>query len=407
MNLPRTSPKESKILTNNGNGTMPIRIVTCCLAAKVEIFINLIIYPEFLIKKRKHIMKILFVCSANVWGGNEKWTSMAISQLRRQNKVFLCYKNKNLSDKFGMNSSGFRAPFRNYTDLTTFYKIFCFVKKHKIDIIVSTKKKEYFICGVVAKLAGIKNVLRLGSLRKLDKPVWHNIVYDKLNHGMIVNAHRIKQTLLQYDFMHNNKIKVIYNGIVQDEVNEHILKTDNMFSITSAGRLTKPKGFHILIRAVAELPVNIRQKIQVKIIGDGPYRKELEDLAKKLNVFRNVHFSGFVNTPQRIIAASDVFVLLSLNEGLSNSLLEAMINGVPVLTTDAGGVREFIKHKKNGFITRSINPSDIASELKNIIENREESASIGREGRKTVAELFSMDKMGTEIENFLKKVIAA
>ncbi len=352
-------------------------------------------------------MKILFVCSANVWGGNEKWTSMAISRLRKKNEVFLCYKSHDLSDKFGAGLCKFKAPFRNYTDIITFYKIFTFVKKHKIDIIVSTKKKEYFICGVVAKLVRIKNVLRLGSVRELDKPIWHNIVYDKLNNGMIVNAHRIKQNLLKYNFMHHEKIKVIYNGILQDKAAAGVQreKTDDMFIITSSGRLTKPKGFHILIKAVSALPEDTRKKVKVQILGDGPYRAELEKLAEENNISENVEFKGFVSDPQRIISAGDLFVLLSFNEGLSNSLLEAMINGVPVLTTDAGGVKEFIEHKKNGFITRSMDPFDIACELKNIIENRKESVDIGEKGKKTVAELFSMDKMETEIENFLKKVI--
>jgi len=354
-------------------------------------------------------MKILFVCSARVWGGNEKWTSMAISRLRKKNEVFLCYKDQNLSDKFGTNFCKFKAPFKSYTDIITFYKIFSFVKKHKIDIIVSTKKKEYFICGVVAKLIGIKNVLRLGSVRKLDKPVWHNIVYDKLNHGMIVNAHRIKQNLLKYNFMHSEKIKVIYNGILQDKAAAAVKrnKKDDMFIITSSGRLTKPKGFHILIKAVSELCEDTRKKVKVQIMGDGPYRAALEKLAEENNISQNVEFTGFVSDPQKIISAGDLFVLLSFNEGLSNSLLEAMINGIPVLTTDAGGVREFIQHKKNGFITQSMKPFDIAGELKNIIENRKESANIGENGRKTVAKLFSMDKMETEIENFLKKVINA
>ena len=382
-------------------------------------------------------MKILFVCSANVWGGNEKWTSMAISQLRKKNEVFLCYKSEDLSEKFGAGLRKFKAPFRNYTDIITFYKIFTFVKKHKIDIIVSTKKKEYFICGVIAKLVRIKNVLRLGSVRELDKPIWHNIVYDKLNHGMIVNAHRIKQNLLKYKFMHHEKIKVIYNGILQDKAASVVKrkKTDDMltvhsqfanckrlqgaagavpcerlhdmFIITSSGRLTKPKGFHILIKAVSELPEDTGKNVKVQILGDGPYRAELEKLAQENNISENIEFTGFVSDPQRIIAAGDLFVLLSFNEGLSNSLLEAMINGVPVLTTDAGGVKEFIKHKKNGFITRSMKPFDIACELKNIIENRKELVNIGEKGRKTVAELFSMDKMETKIENFLKKVINA
>ncbi len=355
-------------------------------------------------------MKILFVCSSRVYGGggNGKWISMAISQLRKKNEVFLCSKNNVQSDKFGTGFCKFKAPFRNYIDIITFSKIFIFVKKHKIDIIVSTKKKEYFICGLVAKLAGIKNVLRLGIVRKLDKPIWHNIIYNKLNHGIIVNAHRIKQNLLKYNFMHSKKIKVIYNGIIQDKSAAVIAKrkrTDAMFIITSAGRLTKPKGFHILIKAVSELPAGTRKKVKVQIMGDGPYRAALEKLAKENNISDNVEFTGFVNDPQRIIAASDLFVLLSFNEGISNALLEAMINAVPVLTTDVGGVNEFIQNKKNGFITQSMKPFDIAGELKNIIENRKDSANIGENGRKTVAELFSMDKMGTEIENFLKEII--
>ncbi len=353
-------------------------------------------------------MKILFVCSANVWGGNEKWTSMAISWLQKNNEVFLCYKNRDLSERFGTNICKFRAPFRNYADIATFCMIFNFVKKHHIDIIVSTKKKEYFICGVVARLAGIKNVLRLGSVRKLDKPLWHNIVYDKLNQGIIVNAHRIKQNLMSYDFMHGDKIQVIYNGIVQDRIEDAGKKENHdIFVITSAGRLTKPKGFHLLIKAVSLLPAGVKQKVKVKIMGQGPYRAALEELAERNNIAEYIEFTGFVNDPQRIIAASDLFVLLSFNEGLSNSLLEAMINSVPVLTTDTGGVREFIRHKETGFITHSFASSDIACVLEDIIKNREDSIEIGRAGRKKVEKMFSVDNMGKEIEEFLRKVIAA
>ncbi len=333
---------------------------------------------------------------------------MAISQLRKNNKVFLCYKNRNLSDKFGANLCKFKAPLRNYADIISFYKIFEFVKKHNVEVIVATKKKEYFICGVVARFAGIKNVLRLGSVRKFDKPLWHNIVYDKLNHGMIVNAHRIKQNLLKYDFMHSEKIKVIYNGIEQDKISSDRKESHDFFVITSAGRLTKPKGFHILIEAVAGLPSGIRQKVRVKIVGEGPYRPILEALAKKYNIFEYIEFTGFLDAPQKVIAASDLFVLLSFNEGLSNSLLEAMINAVPVLTTDVGGVREFIQHKTSGFITRTIDPADIACILEDIIVNgKQDAGAIGMAGRQKVAELFSMDRMGKEIEDFLNKVINA
>jgi len=350
------------------------------------------------------VMKILFVCSANVWGGNEKWTSMAMAELEKSHKVFLCYKNELLSDKFHTNSLKLKVPLRNYLDIVTFYKLFLFVKKHNIDVIIPTKKKEYFICGIIAKLSGIKNVLRLGSVRNLDKPVWHNIVYGKLNHGIIVNAHRIKQNLLRYKFMRAKRIKVIYNGIVQTDIKK-CTKPKDTFTITSSGRLTKLKGFHLLIKAVSELPMGIKQKIQVKIIGEGPFLQELQELAEQLHVATIISFTGFIDEPQRIISESDLFVLLSFNEGLSNSLLEAMINGIPVFTTDVGGVREFIKNSVNGFITDSRDPTDIAAALENIIQNKSKLHKIGQKGRNIVKELFSMDKMGSEINNFLKTVV--
>ncbi len=79
-------------------------------------------------------MRILFVCSASVWGGNEKWTSMAISQLIKNNEIFFCCKNQNLSGKFGTGFYRFNAPFRNYIDFFTFCKLFNFVQKYNIDM---------------------------------------------------------------------------------------------------------------------------------------------------------------------------------------------------------------------------------------------------------------------------------
>jgi len=349
-------------------------------------------------------MKILFVCSAKIWGGNEKWTSMAMGELSKNHDVSLCYKSDDLTDKFGNAISKFKVPIRNYFDIRVYYKLYRYLKKNKIEIIVSTKKREYFICGLLSRFLGIKNVLRLGSVRNLNRPFWHKIVYSTLNDGIIVNAHRIKNNLLKYRYMKQDKIKVIYNGIHQDLTVTGNRK-NNDFIITSLGRITKAKGFHLLIKAFSKLPDELKKDTIVQIVGKGAYEDELKCIAKDTGVKNNIHFLGFRENPQEIISSSDLVVLLSDNEGVSNTLLESMVNGIPVLSSNVGGVSEFINHKTNGFIAESMNPYDIAELLSDILKHKDRLPGVGMHGKKTAAEMFSMDKMRLELESFLERVI--
>ncbi|MEA3476213.1 MAG: glycosyltransferase [Candidatus Cloacimonadota bacterium] len=350
-------------------------------------------------------MRLLFVCSAKIWGGNEKWTSMAMKELNKNHKVFLCYRRKELGDKFGKNIYKFTAPFLNLFDPITYIKLSRFIRKKKIDIIISTKKKEYFICGILAKLFRIKNVLRLGIVRKMNFPIWHKLVYNILCDGIIVNAHRIRQNLNKYKFIDLNKIKVIYNGIELKNNSKIPSKTANGFSISSVGMLTKRKGFHLLIESLSKLPQSLKNNIKLNIVGSGRSEIMLKNQVKNLGLQEKVKFWGFMENPLKIVADTDLFVLLSANEGISNALIEAMMIGVPVLTSDAGGSVEFIKNGENGFLTHSTNPEKIAKLLAEIIKNQNKLSEIGKTGCTTVKNLFSPENMRCQLEEFLYEVV--
>ncbi len=352
-------------------------------------------------------MKILFVCSARSWGGNEKWSSMAMGELQKQgHQVRIMLRNPFLSKRFGKAVPWHFAPFITPFDPLSFLFGCILLAWYRPDAVISTKKAEYFIFGVLTRLFRIRHILRLGIVRDLDTP-WKRFVYTRLNEGIIVNARRTKENFLKYDFVDQEKIRLIYNGIPENQredpagVKSHnVLSSEPVFRIVSVGTLTPRKGFHILIGALAALEQDLREKVRLTIVGSGLMKKELEDLIREKKLEGSVILAGYQKDPGPFLKEADLFALVSENEGISNALLEAMILGLPVLTTPSGGTAEFMENNRNGLLVdREV--SAVSSRLEEILNDPGKLQNIGLEGRNTVKEFFSLEKMGREVARFL------
>lgn len=346
-------------------------------------------------------MRILFICSAKVWGGNEKWLARTMRGLQARHHVFFLGKAPDLQQKFGDNIPSFWAPFGSAFDWKTKNFIRKLVLEKDIDVIVSTKKKEYFLAGLVAREMGVKHILRLGIVRKMCIPFWSRLVYQRLNDGIIVNANKIKDELYRNPWFRNHPVKVIYNGPDQKEDEEKRVNIkDSGFLIVSTGMLTRRKRFHVLIKAVAALSENYQKRLNVHILGEGREKKKLRKQIQKSGLENVVHLEGFCD-PLPWLKRADLFCLLSRNEGVSNALLEAMTFGVPVLTTDAGGSGEFIKHEENGFLIKA-RANDVAEQLIQLINMPDDQLfNVGSNGKQTVSDLFNYNRMVEEVETFL------
>ena len=345
-------------------------------------------------------MNVLFICSAKTWGGNEKWVSIAMSGLQSRHRVFFLGKGDYLKDRFHKDIPFFSAPFTSVWDMQTRNVIHHIVTKYEMDVVISTKKKEYFLAGLVTRSLGVKHVLRLGIVRKMKWPLWHRLIYKELNDGIIVNAYRIREQLMHYRWMRNHPVQVIYNGIPDlDNVCSRSVPSDK-FIVVSTGMLTKRKGFHFLIEAVSRLPDQQKDRLSVHILGKG---REQTALAKQIRIkgLENVVFLEGFDKPGPWLNKASLFCLFSANEGISNALVEAMAAGVPVLTTDAGGAGEFISEGENGYLVpREVMAiEDSLSKLMDLPP--EELQRTGRNGQETVASLFSMERMVIELESCL------
>jgi glycosyltransferase involved in cell wall biosynthesis len=134
--------------------------------------------------------------------------------------------------------------------------------------------------------------------------------------------------------------------------------------------LVRRKDYPTLLRAVRELD---RDDTHLILLGDGPERDNLTDLAKSLGISDRVHLRGFVSDDLKyqILANSDVFTLISLHEGFGVVYLEAMFCGLPVIAADQGGQVDILRDGETGHLVPIGDAMAIAGGLRKILENPE------------------------------------
>lgn len=197
------------------------------------------------------------------------------------------------------------------------------------------------------------------------------------------------------------KITVIHNGVGECEWNHaaslrtHLRDsagaTSENIVVGFVGRFASQKAIDNLLHAIKLLDKSVRHNVRVVLVGDGPLRKDLQDLSTRLEIADHLHWSG--ETPgQQSMAAFDIFVLPSDYEGLPYVLLEAMANGLPIVSTDVGGVRELVTDGLNGTIVPRRDPNALASALSRIAADCELRQSMSRQARVKVIQ-YSIEKM--------------
>ncbi len=262
-------------------------------------------------------------------------------------------------------------------------------------------------CGFIAMKLRVPYIV---SLRGSDVPFYNKRFYwlDKLifkrlsrvvwkkAKAVIANSQDLKNLALQTS--PKEKISIIYNSVDIQKFKPIPDKQakNKIIKIISTGRLIKRKGYEYLIEAVAEM-----NNIQVELIGDGNLKEELEKLAKEKEA--NISFLGKKKHNELVLylQKADIFCLPSLNEGMSNSLLEAMACGLPIITTDTGGARELIKD--NGFIVGKGSSPEIKRAIKNYLDNPELLKQHGQKSRE-IAEKMSWDNVALEYKETYKSL---
>ncbi len=263
-----------------------------------------------------------------------------------------------------------------------------------------------------AKLARVPVVIHgeHGTIQHDGRNIYIQRLFWGLTHQILSVSKAHKESLTKTIGYSPRKIKVILNGVDTERFsckrrNEGLRNSlriaEKDVVIGTVGRLVPVKNQKMLIKAFAPLA---RRYSNLKLIlaGDGPLKNELSQLAVSLGVSSRVMLLGRRSDIPEILQSMDIFVLTSISEGMSNTILEAMSSWLPVVASNVGGNPELVANNLTGFLFPSNNINALADALKILIEDSVRRKEMGAAGRKIIETEFSLKTM---VKNYEKMYI--
>jgi len=159
------------------------------------------------------------------------------------------------------------------------------------------------------------------------------------------------------------------------------------------GRLSREKGHRYLFSAIQAM-----DDVILLVVGNGPLEAKLRRLAENLHIREKVVFVGFKPDVSDYLAATDIFVLPSLTEGLPLALLEAMAAGKPVVASDVGGIPTVIGDKKEGLLVRPKDPVALKEAITVLINDKDLAKRLTANAMELAGRRFSVEKMAKSYE---------
>ena len=211
------------------------------------------------------------------------------------------------------------------------------------------------------------------------------------------------------------KIRIHRTGIPLDQFpfRQRTPPADGAWKLVQACRLIPKKGLHTSLRAFAKFQERYPQA-SFTIAGEGALREDLIDFARTMDPPLNVNFTGFLQQEKlrELFAEAHFFLHPSEigrdgnQEGVPNSMLEAMASGVPPLATFHGGIPEAVENGVSGILAKEGDHETLAAGLLSLAENRERYEAMSREAARAVREKFELSAQIATLESFYDEVIA-
>jgi len=307
------------------------------------------------------------------------------------------------------------------------------IKKHNIDVIQTHLLRSLdFLILLLRYTTRVRVVLwtfhsanfvlteaELPRYKWLLKPkrFAHHLLYrltSRLVNGFVAVSDEVKEAMVEVIDPIQDRITVICNGV---DVKRHRQSVDkarvqsrlglgtNVRLIAVVATLKEPKGHRYLVEAMSAIAPQYPD-IHVLFIGDGTLREELQDQVKRLKLDKHIHFLGNRHDIPELLAASELFVLPSLWEGLSMALLEAMAAGKPIVATAVSGTTQVMIHGKTGLIVPPRDSRALADAIIQLLSDPAQAQAMGQSAKRHVTAHYSAQKQADEHLALYRRLLA-
>lgn len=352
-------------------------------------------------------MKILYGITKSNFGGAQRYVFELAREARRlgHQVTVLCGQRGTLVERLEAEKirvitlEKLERDISLIKEIRSLIEITKILNKEKPDVFHVNSSKMGGLGSLAGRLAKVKMIVFTAHSWTFNEPrswwqkilikffVWLTIL---LSHKTICVSEKNKKDVADWILM-GKKLTVIHNGIQTFGFRERREREVDILTVGAVAELHKIKGIDILLEAWSKFIK--RHQGKLLIWGDGEERGNLENMAKKLDIYSSVKFEGFVDNARSRLKDFDIFCMPSRSEGLPYALLEAGLAGLAVIATEVGGIPEIIDSGTTGILIPKDNSETLFSSLLLLAKDRKLRERLGTNLKQVVEKNFSLEIM--------------
>lgn len=366
-------------------------------------------------------LHVLFVIDELDIGGTEQQIAEIVQRMdrRRFEPVVCCFRHGAKARE--IESLGVRVlhePKHLKADPGLVLRLVRMMRRERFDLVQTYLWTANTWARLAARMAGVPYVL--ASERNVD--IWEERYKRVIGRYLarstdriIANSEAVRRYLLDRGGLDPAKVVTVYNGVNFDRFHtacdpttrraELGLPPDAILAGVVA-RVEPAKDHATLLQALTLISSRL-PRLHLVVVGGGSELARQRETARELGIGGRVHFTGPRSDAVEWLQTIDISVLSSVKEGLSNTLLESMAAGRPMVATDVGGNAEVLVEGETGFLVPPRDPAALAAALAHLASSEELMARFGHAARKRVETMFSVSRMVSRTESLYLNLAAS
>ena len=308
---------------------------------------------------------------------------------------------------------------RHIADVRVYRNALEHIQQWQPDIIHGAVYEGVAIAAVTGRLLRVPVVIGEETSDPQNRRWTGHLLYrflSGLTHHMVAVSPTVQEYLCETLRLPAEKVSVINNCVDERPpadtqkvqlVQERFGLRSQDFVIGTVGRLVdEHKRVSDLIQTLPLLHERGMRNARLLVVGDGPDREMLGNLAISLGVHESVHFAGYTADPQPFYAVMDVFALASAAEAFGLVLVEAMFASLPVIATHVGGIPGVVEDGRTGVLVPPFSPERFAEELLRLATDETVRSEMGARGQQRARAEFSADRYVADVDRLYQRLTA-
>jgi glycosyltransferase involved in cell wall biosynthesis len=289
---------------------------------------------------------------------------------------------------------------RNSLDMRAVRQLCALIRAENADVLNTHSSVDSWLGAFAAKLTGTKLV----RTRHLSTPVarhWLNVVH-RMPDAVITTGEAVRQQLIQKNRLRADKVVSIPTGVdieffsprAPDFAAKTALGLPETSKVVSVIAVLRRFKRHDLFLEAAKILTERDPTLRFLIVGEGPQRANIVRLVRERGLSENATLTGHCDDVRPILSFSDVVALSSdSNEGVPQSITQALAMARPVVATNVGGVGELVQHERTGLLVPPLDPQALAAAVTRFLREPKFGAECGARGREHIRRNFSREQM--------------